>query len=51
MAFNPRVLSQILEQFFESDAGLFQNGLQSFRFDLPMHRDTGMKWAFAVLAM
>ena len=43
--------SKIVQQFFERNVGLLQNGLQRLRLDDAVHRHTGMKRAFWVMAM
>jgi hypothetical protein len=43
--------SKIFQQFFDGDIRLLQNGLQRFRFDLPVHRHARVQAVFHVTAM
>src|ERR1035437_8471113 len=43
--------SEIILQFFYGYVCLFQNGLQRFWFEFPVHRHTGMQSVFGVMAM
>jgi hypothetical protein len=43
--------SKAFHQFSDGDIRLLQNGLQRFRFDLPVHRHAGMQAVFLVMTM
>ena len=48
---NREAVSKIVRQFFDCNIGLLQNGLQRFRFELPVHGHTRMQAVFHILAV
>ena len=46
-----RETSKIVHQFFNGDIGLLQNGLQRFRFNLPVHWHARMQAVFLKMTM